>query len=394
MRTRVPAPGRGRAVSYRDRPHGPVPAWPTSGGNWQDLGLARWLNTIAIRDQMVRAEMLGDRLPGWLEQVLGPTFKDWPILVIGGGACGLTAAVALARQHQELRIDVVETRDIPFYIQANCESRWIDPTQYDWPMAHWDRGRHQWDGAFLRDIPFPWFADRSHRIVRKQWVPRLGQLLSRLPGQITFLPRTRTELQTLIRLRAATGRSAGLLESRPRDLQTHTPSGIESTPQSCLRQVSVLNIAPSTIARISPGSPSGIPIISSRLRVVSLAVTHSREPFSSQAPGTGATGLPSDCHTAAFGERDLPAAGTWGDRLRSGEHPFGRVGGTQWRDELGSRAAFVAPYVRDLHRVHEAQVNAILTPALRQQVMALAADRPTKTILVSRQGIFSCTVRD
>ncbi len=57
----------------------------------------------------------------------------------------------------------------------------------------------------------------------------------------------------------------------------------------------------------------------------------------------------------------------------------------------GLGAAFVAPYVRDLHRVHEAQVNAILTPALRQQVMALAADRPTKTILVSRQGIFSCT---
>jgi hypothetical protein len=351
--------------------------------------LARNLRTIAIRDQMVRAEMLGDRLPAWLELTLGRTYRDWPILVIGGGACGLTAAVALASQPQQFRIDVVEVRDIPFYAQANCATRWIDPTQYDWPMDHWSRGRHQWDTSLVRDIPFPWFADRSERIVQNQWIPRLNQHRQRLRGQINFLGGTRAELQTLTRLRRR-GRPVGPLQLRLRNLRTRRLLGY--------RTYSAIVVAAGFGAEhcTLDDSPdfAGLSFWST-------------DPFESVACGLGSNQQQGTVLISGSGDGALqdflrivtrqPSVREIYQRLGLGAINFDRAAilSAELRTERalnwGLGPSFAGPFIRDLHRVHEGQVNAILSNALRQQVLALAAGRPAKTILVSRHDVFSCT---
>jgi hypothetical protein len=96
------------------------------------FNLAQNLISIAIRDQMVRACLLADRLPAWLQARFGAGYKTYPILVVGGGACGLTAAVKLAQQG--LQVVLVERNDQddvdrqlgrpPYFdLQWHCESR-------------------------------------------------------------------------------------------------------------------------------------------------------------------------------------------------------------------------------------------------------------------------------
>jgi hypothetical protein len=124
--------------------------------------LSTKLNTISVRDQMTRALLLADRLPGWLREQLGVEHKQ-PVLVVGGGACGMTAAVALA--WQGLKVEVAERDGHLFNLQRNCTSRWLDPTQYDWPLDTWRVQRFPLSRAHRR-TPFGWRANTARRIAQ------------------------------------------------------------------------------------------------------------------------------------------------------------------------------------------------------------------------------------
>lgn len=87
---------------------------------------------VSIRDQIVRASFLVERL--WSTKRLKRSSK---LLVIGAGAAGVTAAVK-AVHFGVTRVVVADARDRVLSLQANCTTRWLDPTQYDWPASHWD----------------------------------------------------------------------------------------------------------------------------------------------------------------------------------------------------------------------------------------------------------------
>ena len=137
---------------------------------------------ISIRDQMIRGRLLVDRAVG--EKLIG---SDSPLLVIGAGACGATAAIRAAELDvPTLLID----RDFdPFRRQENCRTRWIDPTQYDWPSEGWNTGSFNWSGA---SMPLRWSADRS-RDIAVGWTYDLAAAVASMPGLLTVAMRTRLD---------------------------------------------------------------------------------------------------------------------------------------------------------------------------------------------------------
>src|SRR5690349_4981405 len=86
----------------------------------------------------------------------------------------MTVAVELARQG--FVVDLVEPAPGPFEVQRNCETRWIDPVQYDWPMDHWERRAFPWSRSYRYPrtharaaIPFPLTSAYSDALVWYQW---------------------------------------------------------------------------------------------------------------------------------------------------------------------------------------------------------------------------------
>lgn len=120
----------------------------------------------SVRDQMLRACAFVQRA---FEEGLIDT-KARGLLVVGAGTTGLTAALAAA----ELGVSttVIEKRDGPAFRLAECTTRDIDPTLYDWPADHWALGTFPVSGAA---VPLPWNRGLAHEVV-DQWRSRLATL--------------------------------------------------------------------------------------------------------------------------------------------------------------------------------------------------------------------------
>jgi hypothetical protein len=103
---------------------------------------------------MVRARMAVDRAIE--EGLIGPRR---PLLTIGAGAAGATAAIHSAARG--VPVVLIEAAPAPFLRQAGCRSRWIDPVQYDWPVNHWLQGRYPWTPPAM---PLPWASGPANRI--------------------------------------------------------------------------------------------------------------------------------------------------------------------------------------------------------------------------------------
>ncbi|MGO9598186.1 MAG: FAD-dependent oxidoreductase [Isosphaeraceae bacterium] len=127
---------------------------------------------VSIRDQMNRARWLVAK--AYDLGFFGPSrdAKYRRILVCGGGAAGVTAALYA----QSLGIDtlLVERSPVPFLRQRHCRSRWIDPVQYDWSANHWIMAAFPHAGPAM---PLPWPADRSNRLALR-WLVRLNAALT------------------------------------------------------------------------------------------------------------------------------------------------------------------------------------------------------------------------
>ncbi len=86
---------------------------------------------VSIRDQVVRAVYLTERL--WKTARLT---KQSSLLVIGAGAAGVTVALEAVALGVK-QVVVADMSDRVLSLQAQCKTRWVDPTQYDWPAHHW-----------------------------------------------------------------------------------------------------------------------------------------------------------------------------------------------------------------------------------------------------------------
>lgn len=83
---------------------------------------------ISIRDQMMRGQLVIERA---LEQDL--IHQNRPVAVVGAGAAGVTAALRAAEEG--VPVTLFE-EDRLFARHALCGTRWVHPTQYDWPVSH------------------------------------------------------------------------------------------------------------------------------------------------------------------------------------------------------------------------------------------------------------------
>ncbi|HEX8068500.1 MAG TPA: FAD-dependent oxidoreductase [Pyrinomonadaceae bacterium] len=139
------------------------------------------LYPISIRDQIIRGFMLADC--AIKERIIGP---DKPLLVVGAGAAGATAAMVAAQRG--VRTTLIEAEDNAFKRQLPCDTRWISPTNYDWPAEHWQQGRFPLRGV---ELPLSW-TDGHAAAVALAWRTKLNKFVHRSPV-MTFETETTLE---------------------------------------------------------------------------------------------------------------------------------------------------------------------------------------------------------
>lgn len=163
------------------------------------------LSPISIRDQMVRGQILIDRA---LEQGLIDQ-NNRNLLVVGAGAAGATAALHAARQG--VQTTLIDSNTIPFSRQSGCLTRWIDPTQYDWPVDHWSAGHYPWVAPGPLRPPLPWRAGRAN-VIAAAWAQKLNALSLRYPHLTIYYG---TEWNPIASLRYGTRVSLRSLKGSP-----------------------------------------------------------------------------------------------------------------------------------------------------------------------------------
>jgi hypothetical protein len=110
----------------------------------------------SIRDQMLRGMWMASRL--FAEGVVE---ADSRVLTVGAGVAGATAAIVCAKYGA--KVDLIEKSGGPFYLQRSASSRWLDPTQYDFPLDHWQKAQFPWVHSV--QVPLSWRAGFATSVV-------------------------------------------------------------------------------------------------------------------------------------------------------------------------------------------------------------------------------------
>ena len=118
---------------------------------------------ISIRDQMLRGVMVVHRLIEARE--IG---ADRPLVVVGAGAAGATAAMEAVRQG--IPTVLADKTSGPFTLQSAATSRELHPTQYDWPAIHYDSATLQYN---RQPLPLNFYPDRAD-MLSGAWTQELG----------------------------------------------------------------------------------------------------------------------------------------------------------------------------------------------------------------------------
>jgi FAD binding domain len=147
------------------------------------------VSPISIRDQMVRGCMLIHRA---FEN--GLITKDDPILVVGAGAGGASAAIRAAELGA--RVHLVDLAPGPFLVQARSRTRWLDPTQYDWPAGHWGKAHYPWDPSVRLPLFYP--ALRADNLA-VGWTFALNAAATALYGRLS--PHYNTRVTAIVPVR-------------------------------------------------------------------------------------------------------------------------------------------------------------------------------------------------
>ncbi len=132
---------------------------------------------ISIRDQMVRGWLVADRL-------LHNHFlaRNDRLLVVGVGAGGVTAALRCASE--QINTVLIDALNNPFWLQKNAPTRFLNPTQYDWPLDHWHQATFPWLASHAR-TPLPYPAGDSG-VLAANWEVVFRKALSNRPAFLTF----------------------------------------------------------------------------------------------------------------------------------------------------------------------------------------------------------------
>lgn len=106
------------------------------GGRWHPL---------SIRDQMLRGRWAVERVLPILDE------NHDELAIVGAGVGGVTAAMTAVTAG--IKTTLFEAANHPFARHARC-GRWVDPTQYDWPLEHFTQGRVPWPNT--PPLPLQW----------------------------------------------------------------------------------------------------------------------------------------------------------------------------------------------------------------------------------------------
>jgi hypothetical protein len=117
----------------------------------------------SIRDQVIRGTLLVHRAAEL--GIIGPDGRN--LLVIGAGAAGVAAAVTAARMR--IWTELIDKQDHAFNLQRGCGTRYIEPTVYDWPAAHWPFSKYPW--LDRERPPLPLRRHRARQVVEGVWDP-------------------------------------------------------------------------------------------------------------------------------------------------------------------------------------------------------------------------------
>ena len=99
---------------------------------------------------MIRGQLIIDRALATKAPLIDRQRRS--LLVVGAGVGGVTAAIRAAQRG--VQVTLVEWADAPFGLQAGCPTRYLDPTQYDWPLSQWrERTFPEANNAILCDGP-------------------------------------------------------------------------------------------------------------------------------------------------------------------------------------------------------------------------------------------------
>jgi hypothetical protein len=143
------------------------------------------LGPISVRDQMVRSQLLVNRL-----LLTGTLRADQRLLVVGGGVAGFTAASTAARQGIETVL--LEGTGELFSCFAGCDTRWVYSHLYEWPAPHWtERDYHE--------VPLSWSSGVASGLV-PGWREQADQIQEELSPRLSVRLATPLSPQDLIQL--------------------------------------------------------------------------------------------------------------------------------------------------------------------------------------------------
>ena len=326
----------------------------------------------------------------WLNEPRNQAMRGRPVLVVGAGVSGMTLAIGLAQRG--IDVHVVEPEQAPFDLQRQCDSRWLDPVQYDWPMDHWKAEQFPWDGFINRVrrlVPFPCRAGRASTLV-KDWDRELeaylqepfidhvkfhwGRYLEDYPYKVVGEPwltanlRDRQRDNLVYRGRfAAVILAIGFGAERstidvPSDFTGHRFWETDSLED------------PTYGGRIKPGhdrvliSGTGDGGLQDFLRVMT------RKPSARQV----------------FGDLGLDSKGLRLDFLHSLENRMERA--AAWANPRASAYPFsTEPYLVERFRLVSNEVDRLLDDApCSEQVLGYLRSRPAMTYLISQTSYFGC----
>lgn len=92
---------------------------------------------------MVRAHLLTLALCESNPAIIGP---GRPLFIAGGGVAGVTAALTACQMGVDVALLEKDKTDL-FKVQLGVRSRRLDPTEFDWPHAHWNVGDIEWNNT-------------------------------------------------------------------------------------------------------------------------------------------------------------------------------------------------------------------------------------------------------
>jgi hypothetical protein len=103
------------------------------------------LRPASIRDQIWRSEELVKSLIQAKR-----ISSEHPLLILGGGAAGASAALTAAKSG--ILAVVIEQEDGLFTTQLDVSTRYIDPVEYDWPATHWREGKFPYGNRISKGL--------------------------------------------------------------------------------------------------------------------------------------------------------------------------------------------------------------------------------------------------